>query len=181
MAYRDKQTSSQTQGFSDAAVAAARESLSAGGGRAAQFDHPELGGRGQWMPGMVMIGQMFDTQLRSRVNALFESLSAEPWQRAYVAPAGDSSLSDSREEPAQSWYPADLGRPGATGSQGQVRYAYFPSASRLVVELRGGRTIYDTADHRITGVSQAQSDAEGTVTFTSQNGLVRLADLKQVG
>jgi hypothetical protein len=77
MAYLQKQTNSQPHGFSDAAVTAAREALRAAGGRAAQFDHPELGGRGQWMPGMVMIGRMFDTQLRSRVNALFESLAAE--------------------------------------------------------------------------------------------------------
>lgn len=78
MPFRQTQTTTETQGFSAGAVAAAREALRAGRGRAAQFDHPELGGRGQWMPGMVMIAQMFDTQLRSRVNALFETLAKEP-------------------------------------------------------------------------------------------------------
>ncbi|HEY2589813.1 MAG TPA: hypothetical protein VGI81_28980 [Tepidisphaeraceae bacterium] len=180
MAFRQKQTMSQTHGFSEGAVAAAREALRAGRGRAAQFDHPELGGRGQWMPGMVMIGQMFDTQLRSRVNALFESLAKEPVEIQMATP-GDASLRYLREEPDESWYPADLGRPGAAGSQGELRYAYFPGSSRLAVELRGRRAIYDTTGHRITGVSQAQGDAEGTVSFMSQNGIVRLTDLKQVG
>jgi hypothetical protein len=37
-------------------------------------------------------------------------------------------------------------------------------------------TIYDTADHEIGGVSQQQS-GDASLTFVSQRGLVRVADL----
>jgi hypothetical protein len=40
--------------------------------------------------------------------------------------------------------------------------------------------VYDTGDHEIFGVAQAQS-TDQTLTFTSQNGLVRVADLARVG
>jgi hypothetical protein len=39
--------------------------------------------------------------------------------------------------------------------------------------------IYDTGNHRISGVAQAQS-ADQTLTFTSQDGLVRVGDLPKV-
>jgi Short C-terminal domain len=37
-------------------------------------------------------------------------------------------------------------------------------------------TVYDTGDHRIGGFSQQQS-GDQSLTFTSQHGLVRVADL----
>jgi hypothetical protein len=39
--------------------------------------------------------------------------------------------------------------------------------------------IYDTGNHRIFGVAQAQS-VDQTLTFTSQDGLVRVKDLRKV-
>jgi hypothetical protein len=39
--------------------------------------------------------------------------------------------------------------------------------------------IYDTGNHRIFGVAQAQS-VDQTLTFTSQDGLVRVKDLPKV-
>jgi hypothetical protein len=37
----------------------------------AQFSHPEFGGSGQWMRGgMSMIGDMFNSGLKSRVDSL---------------------------------------------------------------------------------------------------------------
>ena len=39
--------------------------------------------------------------------------------------------------------------------------------------------IYDTGEHRISGVSQQQS-GDQSLTFTSQLGLVRVADLRLV-
>jgi len=40
-------------------------------------------------------------------------------------------------------------------------------------------SVYDTGDHRIFGVAQAQS-GDRTLSFTSQDGLVRVADLLRV-
>ena len=45
---------------------------------------------------------------------------------------------------------------------------------RLVIDDRGATTVYDTGSHRIFGVAQAQS-ADRTLTFTSQDGLIRVA------
>ena len=77
------------------------------------------------------------------------------------------------------WWPAGLGRPGAVGAQNDLRYAVFPETRRLAIDDRGTVSVYDTGSHRIFGVAQAQS-ADRTLTFTSQDGLVRIADLPKV-
>jgi hypothetical protein len=82
--------------------------------------------------------------------------------------------------PQERWWPADLGEPSATGSQNDLRYAYFSNARRLAVQKGGKTTLYDTADHRIGGVSQHQQNNDGGATFTSQHGEVALQDLKIV-
>jgi len=51
-------------GFSEAAGQALADALRSGGGRQAQFNHPELGGMGQWSQGgMLMIGEMNNDEL----------------------------------------------------------------------------------------------------------------------
>jgi hypothetical protein len=60
-------------------------------------------------------------------------------------PAGSSRSSD--------WWEADLGTAGATGSQNDIRYAYFPASRRLAIQIGDRVRIYDTGDHEISGVS----------------------------
>ena len=74
------------------------------------------------------------------------------------------------------WWPSELGQPNSTGSQNNVRYAYFSWPRRLAIDLNGQITVYDTLDHQIGGVSQQQS-VGGSITFTSQYGTVSVADL----
>ena len=57
------------------AVATLAEAMRRGGNRMAQFSHPELGGYGQWLPGMTQIGDMFNRELRARVERLCADLS----------------------------------------------------------------------------------------------------------
>jgi hypothetical protein len=58
------------------AVRAILETLVASGGGMAQFNHPDLGGMGQWSSGgMIMIGDMFNSGLKSRIGALCAELS----------------------------------------------------------------------------------------------------------
>jgi hypothetical protein len=180
-------------GFSAEAVAAAADALRRGGGSMAQFNHWELGGGGQWLPGMIMIGDMFNNQLKARVDALFHDLQRQPTAPPEPAPfnqqhrptqqdVGDASLR--YRQPAsqyQSWYPAELGFPSTSGSQNNVRYAYFPAATRLAIELFGKVTIYETGAHNISGVSQSQSNADGSMTFTSQFGVIPVSTLRIVG
>jgi len=162
----------QRHGFSPDAARAVAEALRRGGGRMAQFNHPELGGMGQWSAGgMLMIGDMFNNDLKARVDALCRDLAAAPGPVPAAA----------EQEPGQTgdWWPNDLGSPSATGAQNDMRYACFPDKRRLAVMHHGQVHVYDTGDHRIGGFSQQQSSSQH-LTFTSQNGTVRVEDLKEI-
>jgi hypothetical protein len=74
------------------------------------------------------------------------------------------------------WWPSDLRFPNSTGSQNGVRYAYFDQVRRLVIDVGGTITVYDTLDHQIGGFSQQQS-VGGTLSFNSQYGLIDVASL----
>ncbi len=78
------------------------------------------------------------------------------------------------------WWPDDLGQPGTSGSQNNVRYAFFPEKRRLAIERDSKVTIYDSGDHKISGVSQQQGEGEAPA-FSSQKGEVKIDELKTVG
>ena len=178
-------------GFSNEAAVVALDALRRGLGGMAQFDHPDLGGHGQWMNGMVMVGRTGDAALKARVGALFADLTT-------LAAGTDHRQRDTMEpmkpmqpmkpmapmrpmEGTQVDAPKDWGEPAAAGGQNDVRYAYFDKPHRLVVERHGQRTVYDTAGHAITGVAQDQSAAAaGRLVFTSRDGPVAVESLKVV-
>lgn len=179
-------------GVSEEAALTLLRAIVEGGGARAQFSHPELGGMGQWSSGgMVQIGAMFDAELKARVDALAREL-------AELAPAGtrpagamqsqaqrwrDDGPADTlgaEPEPAGgAWWPAGLGPPSAAGSQDEARYALFPAHNRLAIEAGGRVSLYDTGDHRITGVSQG-GGGDGPLMLSSETGRVALADLTEV-
>src|SRR5947209_6516706 len=67
----------QRYGVSTEAVVTLLYALMRGHGTMAQFDHRELGGRGQWMPGgMVMVGDMDNQALKARVDGLCADLAS---------------------------------------------------------------------------------------------------------
>ena len=78
------------------------------------------------------------------------------------------------------WWPEELGEhPNSVGGQNETRYAFFGDHKRLAVDTGDGKVqLYDTGDHRISGVQQHQSGSGREVTFTSQHGEVDLATLK---
>ena len=200
----------QRHGFSPEAVASMLESVINGNGSMAQFNHPEFSGSGQWMSGgMTMVSDMFNGQLKGRVDALCSELSrlvaSQPGllgtgsfqsqnqggqqQTSHAGDAyqnGNAPMSPSASlfvapAPGMSadWWPGDLRWPNSTGAQNGVRYAYFAQARRLAIELNGSVTVYDTQDHQIGGFSQQQSYG-GAVTFSSQYGLVDVTRLPVV-
>src|ERR1700682_4294040 len=61
---------------SPAAVQVVLAALRSGGGRMAQFSHADFGGMSQWSPGMSMVGDMFNTQLKAKLDALCSDISA---------------------------------------------------------------------------------------------------------
>jgi hypothetical protein len=186
-------------GVGENAVLALWRAVEAGGGAMAQFDHPELGGMGQWSRGgMTMIGAMSDHALKGRVQRLCDELanhvggrsgsevpaasrqSQSQGARGSAGVAGPSRSAADTGQPQSRWWPSELGEPASTGSQNDTRYAAFPAARRLAVQAGGRTTVYDTADHRISGFSQQQGGTS-SATFTSQHGTVRLADLRVAG
>jgi hypothetical protein len=82
--------------------------------------------------------------------------------------------------PPQRWWPEDLGSPSTVGSQNGMRYAFFPSRRRLLIERHGNLTAYDTGSHDIGGVAQSHGHSQ-TIEFTSQHGIVNLKELTVVG
>lgn len=184
----------QRHGVSTDAVQALLFALAAGRGTQAQFNHPDLGGFGQWSQGgMVMVGDMFNQGLKARVDALCTELSELVRSSPLVTRAAPATQSQSQSQghgagvslfvpgavaSGQGW-PAELGTPSAVGAQNDLAYAFFPETRRLAIRQGGDMRVFDTGDHRITGVSQQQS-GDQSLTFTSQHGLVRLAELAPV-
>lgn len=195
------------RGFSSDAVTTMLIAVSAGYGNQAQFNHPEFGGMGQWSSGgMIMIGDMFNNYLKDRVGSLCQELAGLiQGQPLFAVPAQSQSQSQGGGWQGQTggsyqqqgsgggtgsslfvpnaqtgnWWPADLGMAGSTGGQNNLRYAYFPGARRLAIDVNGQVTVYDTGEHQISGFSQQQS-GDQSITFTSQFGLVRVADLPRI-
>ena len=63
-------------GVSPEAVRVLQDALRRGGGKQAQFSHPDLGGMGQWSAGgMTQVGDMFNTALKDKVNRLCSALA----------------------------------------------------------------------------------------------------------
>lgn len=167
------------------AVLTLLQALQEGGGLQAQFSHPDLGGIGQWSHGgMIMIGDMFNSALRARISGLCTELADWLGETQGHSAARSMSQHQSQQDPGaghfamgegSTWWPAELGTPSSVGAQSDVRYATFSATRRVAVNDRGRVSIYDTGDHRISGVSQQGPDQ--SITFTSQHGPLRLSDL----
>lgn len=190
---------SSRYGVSQDAVITLLIAVNNGGGRQAQFSHRELGGMGQWSSGgMTMVGDMFNNGLKYTVSNICGELSSQLAQSQMFPPApqpqyppsssqsqsqssggyGGTSFSVQGGYGGSSW-PAELGAPSSTGSQNNLRYAVFPHVRRLAIDVNGQITVYDIGDHQIGGFSQQQG-GDQSITFTSQYGTVRVADLPVV-
>lgn len=165
-------------GVSEDAVRTVLDALRRGGGTMAQFSHADFGGMSQWTRGMTMVGDMFNDRMKSTLDAVASELADYLKDNPGTVPVHKDQDASYRSH-GGGWWPKGLGSPSSTGAQNDLRYAVFPESRRLVIDDGGRQTVYDTGDHRIGGVSQAQS-SDRTISFTSQNGLVRLEDLKQV-
>ncbi len=177
-------------GVSEAAAETLLVAVANGHGTQAQFDHPELGGMGQWSAGgMTMIGDMFNHGLKARVDALCNELSGLLSRDRLFAPRVAASQGQSQGSGtslfvsgggfARDWWPEGLGAPSSTGAQNDMRYAVFPETRRLAIGIGDRIEVFDIGDHQIGGVSQQQG-GDRSLTFVSQHGLVKVADLPRV-
>jgi hypothetical protein len=157
--------------------------------------------------GMIMLGDMFNNGLKYSVGGLcqelsnlvanqpnliqtgsFQSQNQGTQQQGNYGNSGSQQQNNGGPSGAVSlfvpppvgssanWWPAGLQFPNSTGAQNNVRYAYFATIRRLAIEVNGQVTLYDTLDHQIGGFSQQQS-VGGSITFTSQYGLVDVKTL----
>src|ERR1700732_1834873 len=98
--------------ISPAGVQVVLAALRSGGGSMAQFSHSDFGGMSQWSPGMSMVGDMFNTQLKAKLDALCTDIAAH--LHASPAARGERSAADkvSYRSMAGStdWWPAGLGK-----------------------------------------------------------------------
>src|SRR6478736_1968308 len=158
------------------AVRTILRALRSGGGTMAQFSHSDFGGMSQWSPGMTMVGDMFNNALKSKLDAICTELAAYVVAETPSAARGRNreAVEASYRSKHSDWWPARLGTPSAVGGQNDLRYAVFPR--RLVINDNGRVQVYDTGSHRIFGVAQAES-TDQSLTFTSQDGLVRVSEL----
>lgn len=173
---------SERHGFSPEAVSSMLQSIIDGGGGMAQFSHPEFSGAGQWMRGgMIMVSDMSNDKLKSRVAALCDALS--DWVRdqpdTSSSTTGSSQASAAAHISGGDWWPESLGSPDSSGSQNGMRYAVFGQKHRLAIDSQGQVTVYDTLDHRIGGISQQQSGT-ASLRLQSQHGPVELDSLPVV-
>lgn len=179
---------SKKHGFDIEAIKALADGMKSAGGRLARFDHPGLGGMGQWMPGYTKIGAN-DPALKERVNGLCEDLlrllksDGHPHTPGTdEQPPGFAGQAEEKGEDDAVWWPKTLGTsPNSVGGQNQVRYAYFADARRLAVDRGDGRvTVYDTGEHHVHGVAQRQGGSafsSDRLVFQSQHGEVDLDTL----
>ncbi len=92
-----------------------------------------------------MVSDLFNHQLKSRVDNLCNDISNAlashqllPFSGSFQSQSqGGSSVQEQTAgthgsanslfvpDPSRNWWPSDLGSPSATGSQNNVRYAYF--------------------------------------------------------
>jgi hypothetical protein len=173
----------QRYGISVNAVETMLSAVSAGGGTMAQFYHQELGGGGQWMQGgMTMVGDMFNSGLQSTVSNLCSELSSllSSTEVFVRRPPNASGSSGSGGFGGNNWWPEGLGQPSSSGGQNDCRYAYFPSACRLLIERGGNVKYYDTLNHQIGGVQQQQGSSPGGLSFSSQFGTFTVDSLPMV-
>jgi hypothetical protein len=159
------------------------------------------------MPGMTQIGDRFNHALRDRVERLCQELDEHIFSKHESTPADRPQITATSKpntmkpmqpmkpmspmkamepiktmEPMKAperWWPEDIGEaPNSAGGQNETRYAFFGDKKRLAVDTGDGNVrVYDTGDHRISGVQQHQSGSGRKTTFTSQHGEVDLAAL----
>ena len=178
-------------GVSFGAVEHLLMAIIAGQATQAQFNHPDLGGMGQWSQGgMIMVGDMFNNALKANVAGICSELAALVRGMDFLGPqtshqsqdqgqGGGVSLFVPGALSAGNWWPEEFGHPASTGAQNDLRYAFFPTTQRLAIDIGGRVTVYDTKDHRISGFSQQQS-GDQSLSFTSQYGLVKISELDVV-
>lgn len=129
------------------ALAVLEDALRRGGGKVAQFSHPELGGMGQWMPGMTIVS---DFSKQATVAGLCQEL-------ALHVGSAPSAASDSTHL-------------GLSGSCGDLHYSYSRAKNILEVTVAGRVQRYRTDGHEITSASASSFGSQFKLHLSGPQG-----------
>lgn len=158
---------------SEDAVQHMAAAMQVGNGTQAQFNHPELGGMGQWMPGMVMIGDAFNNALKAKVMQLAETLQSA-YSKGDLPQVRITPMSQMQAQ----WWSDEYGTPAMTGGQNEMQYAVFYGKKRLLIKAGDTEHVYDTGKHHIISVSQQQGNGLQRLAFKTALGkTITVADL----
>ncbi len=162
----------QTHQLSEEVVTHLFNQLALGNGRQAQFNHPALGGMGQWQNGMLMISDFSNHALKAKLTGVFADLV-----QLYTREGGPSSLEAKPETDS-------LGKPSMVATQNYLTVNYYQDKSLLVITDNQRKTAitYSVAPHRLTGISQQnQNNSLYGISFvTAQGQTLTVNDFKQV-
>ncbi len=151
------------------------KAITLGHGNQAQFNHPELGGMGQWMPSMMMISDMFNYKLKAKVDELCHEL-AQAYHDGNLTATPSTKPMQTRQ-----WWSGNYQHPSIVGGQNNLRYAYFVDKYHLIIQDGNQEIVYDTRPYHLIGVSQQQSNTVTQLVFHTQDGqTLTLKDFKQV-
>uniref|UniRef100_UPI0008310067 hypothetical protein n=1 Tax=Aldersonia kunmingensis TaxID=408066 RepID=UPI0008310067 len=165
-------------GVSREAVLAMLFAVNNGGGTMARFTIPELGGAGVWLPnGMTVVANMFDHELKARINALCAELSELLATTDVFPPSAPNSIAGYS---VGAWWPPEFGEPTVSGGLNECRYAVFPAIRRLAVQIYSVTRIFDTSVHRVETVTQHHGHGFDSIEFVSQHGTFAISSLTEV-
>jgi hypothetical protein len=108
------------------------------------------------------------SQQQSSATASMAAMAMQPMQPMAMQPMQPMAG-------FESWWPAELGSPSATGAQNSLRYAWFADSGCLAVQQEGALSLLDARQHPINGIAQASGSAE--VVFSTPGGTVSLSSL----
>ncbi|MBY0463829.1 MAG: SHOCT domain-containing protein [Burkholderiales bacterium] len=198
----------QRHGFSVDAVATMLDAVIRGNGSMAQFNHVEFSGSGQWMSGgMTMVSDMFNNQLKGRVDSLCTELShlvanqpglvqqgsfqsqsqngggAGTWQNQSAAGPSFSGSNQAEQGGASLFVPAGPDWWGAdlrwpNSTGAQNNVRYaYFAQARRLAIELGGRVTVYDTLDHNIGGFSQQQGGSGTLSFNSQYGQVDVGSL----
>ncbi|OIN60264.1 hypothetical protein [Arsenicibacter rosenii] len=162
----------QTHSLSEEVVTHLFNQLSLGHGKQAQFNHPALGGMGQWQNGMLMVSDFSNHALKAKLTGVFADLV-----RLYTRQGAPEAIGTRPETD-------NPGKPSMVATQNHLTVNYYQDKALLVItdNQRRTATTYSVAPHRLTGVSQQnQNNSVYSLSFSNDKGQnLTVEDFKQV-
>jgi hypothetical protein len=77
------------------------------------------------------------------------------------------------------WWPEEFGSAYTAGLANGVLYAVFSDAKLVATSLHGSIQLYDTGEHAVKGLADAQDDNQ-SLLFETDQGFLRIMQLNKI-